>query len=48
MLILLEYLPYGDLLGYLRKSRGHEDIYNSGKKDPIANSLKKICYLLLG
>ena len=34
MLIVLEYLPYGDLLGYLRKSRGHEDTYNTGEKRP--------------
>ena len=34
LLIVLEYLPYGDLLGYLRKSRGHEDTYNTGEKRP--------------
>ncbi|XP_022796258.1 angiopoietin-1 receptor-like [Stylophora pistillata] len=33
-LIVLEYLPYGDLLGYLRKSRGIEDPYNTGEKRP--------------
>ncbi|XP_066028550.1 fibroblast growth factor receptor 2-like [Pocillopora verrucosa] len=32
--IVLEYLPYGDLLGYLRKSRGIEDNYNTGEKEP--------------
>ena len=26
-MLLLEYAPYGDLLGYLRKSRGLEDKY---------------------
>jgi len=36
LLIVLEYLPYGDLLGYLRKSRGHSDRYNSGEKNPTS------------
>ena len=27
MLVLIEYVPFGDLLGYLRKSRGLEDTY---------------------
>ena len=27
MMLILEYVPYGDLLGYLRKSRGIEDKY---------------------
>jgi len=27
LLILIEYVPYGDLLGYLRKSRGLNDTY---------------------
>ncbi|XP_068753375.1 ephrin type-B receptor 5-like isoform X2 [Montipora capricornis] len=36
ILIILEYMPYGDLLGYLRKSRGHCDIYNSGEKKPTS------------
>ena len=27
MMLILEYVPYGDLLGYLRKSRGMEDKY---------------------
>ena len=31
MLVLIEYVPYGDLLGYLRKSRHLEDNYF---KDP--------------
>ena len=26
-MLILEYAPYGDLLGYLRKSRGMEDKY---------------------
>ena len=30
----MEYLPFGDLLGYLRKSRGHSDNYNKGDKKP--------------
>ena len=29
--MLIEYVPYGDLLGYLRKSRGLNDTYY---KDP--------------
>jgi len=40
-LIVLEYLPYGDLLGYLRKSRGHEDAYNSGEKRPNSKLTEK-------
>ena len=31
LLVLIEYVPYGDLLGYLRKSRGLNDRYF---KDP--------------
>jgi len=31
VLVLIEYVPYGDLLGYLRKSRGLNDTYY---KDP--------------
>ena len=27
MMLILEYVPYGDLLGYIRKSRGMEDKY---------------------
>ena len=30
-MVLIEYVPYGDLLGYLRKSRGLNDTYY---KDP--------------
>ena len=30
-MVLIEYVPYGDLLGYLRKSRGLDDTYY---KDP--------------
>ena len=41
MLIVLEYLPYGDLLGYLRKSRGHEDTYNTGEKGPNSRLTEK-------
>ena len=41
MLIILEYLPYGDLLGYLRKSRGHEDTYNTGEKRPNSRLTEK-------
>ena len=31
LLVLIEYVPYGDLLGYLRRSRGLNDTYF---KDP--------------
>ena len=31
MMVIIEYVPYGDLLGYLRKSRGLNDTYY---KDP--------------
>ena len=27
LMVLIEYVPYGDLLGYLRKSRGLNDTY---------------------
>ncbi|XP_067029861.1 ephrin type-A receptor 3-like isoform X5 [Acropora muricata] len=37
LLLILEYMPYGDLLGYLRISRGHHDIYNSGEKKPTSS-----------
>ena len=33
LLVLIDYVPYGDLLGYLRKSRGLDDTYF---KDPDA------------
>ena len=36
LLIVSEYLPYGDLLGYLRKSRDHSDNYNTGEKKPAS------------
>ena len=41
LLIVLEYLPYGDLLGYLRKSRGIEDTYNTGEKRPSSTLTEK-------
>ena len=31
LLVLIKYVPFGDLLGYLRKSRGLNDTYY---KDP--------------
>ena len=40
-LIVLEYLAYGNFLGYLRKSRGIEDIYNTGEKGPISSLREK-------
>ena len=33
-MVIIEYVPYGDLLGYLRKSRGLNDTYY---KDPDVN-----------
>ena len=30
LLVLIEYVPFGDLLGYLRKSRGLNDTYYKG------------------
>ena len=33
-MMILEYLPGGDLLGFLRKSRGYEDSYNTGEFVP--------------
>ncbi|XP_078374585.1 ephrin type-A receptor 4-like isoform X2 [Oculina patagonica] len=41
LLIVVEYLPYGDLLGYLRKSRGVEDSYNTGEKRPNSRLSEK-------
>ena len=41
LLIVSEYLPYGDLLGYLRKSRGHSDNYNTGEKKPASKLTAK-------
>ena len=38
---MLEYLPYGDLLGYLRKSRGIEDAYNTGERRPSSALTEK-------
>ena len=40
-LIVLEYLAYGNFLGYLRKSRGIEDIYNTGEKGPSSSLREK-------
>lgn len=31
----MEYLPCGDLLGYLRKSRGIEDKYHHGEGEAL-------------
>ena len=31
----MEYLPCGDLLGYLRKSRGIEDKYHRGEGEAV-------------
>ena len=37
----MEYLPFGDLLGYLRKSRGHYDNYDTGEKKPASKLTAK-------
>ena len=38
LLVLIEYVPYGDLLGYLRKSRGLNDTYfNNPDRKPETN-----------
>ena len=42
LLVLIEYVPYGDLLGYLRKSRGLNDTYfNSPDRKPETNLTSK-------
>ena len=41
LLIVSEYLPYGDLLRYLRKSRGHSDNYYTGEKRPASKLTAK-------
>ncbi|PFX33185.1 Tyrosine kinase receptor Cad96Ca [Stylophora pistillata] len=40
LLVLTEYVPFGDLLGYLRKSRGLNDAYYSNSKVKAETSLK--------
>lgn len=39
LLVLTEYVPFGDLLGYLRKSRGLNDSYYSNPKFTAETSL---------
>ena len=50
MLIILEYLPYGDLLGFLRRSRGKEDKFTTGELRPNSslksNDLLKIAWMI--
>ena len=42
LLVLVEYVPYGDLLGYLRKSRGLNDTYfNNPDRKPETNLTSK-------
>jgi len=42
LLVLIEYVPYGDLLGYLRKSRGLNDSYfNNPDRKPETNLTSK-------
>ena len=43
LLVLIEYVPYGDLLGYLRKSRGLSDTYfNNPDRKPKTNLTSKL------
>ena len=37
----MEYLPYGDLLEYMRKSGGYSDSYNTGEKKPASKLTAK-------
>ena len=42
LMVIIEYVPYGDLLGYLRKSRGqHDTYYNDPGVKPITNLTSK-------
>jgi len=42
LLVLIEYVPYGDVLGYLRKSRGLSDTYfNNPDRKPETNLTSK-------
>ena len=42
LMVLIEYVPYGDLLGYLRKSRGLNDNYfNNPDRKPQTNLTSK-------
>ena len=46
-MVITEYVPYGDLLGYLRKSQGLKDIYyrNTKKLTPLkANKLLRFAW----
>lgn len=40
LLVLTEYVPFGDLLGYLRKSRGMDDNYYRNQTYPPQTGLK--------
>ena len=40
-MMILEYLAGGDLLGFLRKSRGHKDSYNTGEFVPKSRLSEK-------
>ena len=50
MLAILEYLPYGDLLGFLRRSRGKEDKFTTGELRPNSslksNDLLRIAWMI--
>ena len=37
-MVIIEYVPYGDLLGYLRRSRGlNDDYYDEPDIKPLTN-----------
>ena len=41
-MLILEYLPFGDLLGYLRRSRGHDDKHTSGELCPNSSLTSEV------
>ena len=46
-MVIIEYIPYGDLLGYLRKSRGlHDTYYKDPDTKPRTNLTSKQLFKL--
>ena len=41
-MLILEYLPFGDLLGYLRRSRGHDDKHTIGELRPDSSLTSEV------
>lgn len=41
VMVLFEYVPYGDLLGYLRRSRGLTDTYYNEPDNPTSSLSSK-------